>query len=835
MGHSSGNDKKEGNGAYFNKNVQDAQQEYMDAIRAQNRKMNTPDHEEDPYVGGQKTDTSKTPPPSMQAEGCHTHSSQGKRPNVPLTNALDFRINAVAGQKEKLDTSQIMNPSNKWKRVGNLGSMATLVAGRYAYGSSAQGSDFGQGARMSTEMYGTTAALVSGALRHTFSNRMATEMNYHIETYNQALAKCGNEYVKAFSLAGKVKNTDDIKTMYEGYRAMINQSLLHKGKRTMDLRFDSAPSKDMVVRLGSFLRKNKDILSSDDIVHVKRMMQLCRINTVRPTHGRLHEIRRLGTLKLYRYGNQTDAGYALFTSLNFAQRATRTFRIGVRAARVSAHAAHMGALLSVKAAAWAAARVSTKIPDNIKKSKVVKTAEKGKNAVDTVIGKGRKVTRKGRNATRNVRNVYDRVRSFSRDPFHLKKNARIIGNRAKNGIINKLNKTFLRKPIKYVGKGVRAINFLGNAIGHLISVTMSLVSTLFSILMFALVMLLFLAVIVSVITSIVSTIAALFDFTATEEEVRDAALEQIATCYDLQNTGISNILSDSRYRNVSLNYVDVRDDAAYEDEDHQPINPFTETTNSAEILSMATVYFDFDLEDAGINKVKNYVRDLYNGSHITTVVEKEYKEIETYIDEDGKEQKREVTYIDADVTLTSYYFNALFECSLQSGTAGVLAGTEVSEQVWNYFRSLGFSEQATAGIMGNMYQESRMNPSALQNGVGPAAGICQWEKYGAAGTRWGNLQAYAQSKGKSWTDLQCQLDFLMMELNGGDVTTKYIMDSNYGGLQNFKNATDINWAVEAFERSFERAGIPNMQVRYTQANAYYAMYHGREVVKEETK
>ena len=65
---------------------------------------------------------------------------------------------------------------------------------------------------------------------------------------------------------------------------------------------------------------------------------------------------------MYRYGYQTDAGYALCTSLNFTQRAVHTFRIGVHAARVSAHAAHMATLLSVKAAAWAAAKASSKNP-----------------------------------------------------------------------------------------------------------------------------------------------------------------------------------------------------------------------------------------------------------------------------------------------------------------------------------------------------------------------------------------------------------------------------------------------------------------------------------------
>lgn len=772
--------KGSGGSPYFNKNVQEAQQEYIDAL---------------------------------------------KSPQQNDTNVLDVQINSAKGSTAQLDTSQIMNPSGKWKRIGNVGSMATQVAGRYTYDSSAQGSDFAQGARMSAELYGTTAWIASDTLRQTLSNRMSSEMNYHIKAYNEALSKCGDAYFNRFALAGKVKNANNIETMYEGYRAMINKSLAAKGKRPMSLKFGSAPSKSMVVQLGAFLRKNKDLLSPEDVEHIKRMMQLCRIDTVKPAHGRLHAVRRLGFFKMLRYGRQTDAGYALFTTLNFAQRAMRTFRIGVRAARVAAHAAHMAALLSMKAAAWAAAKAATKLPDSVKNSEAAKLIKKGKDAAGTAAGKRRK-------ASKNVRNAYDRIRRFSRDPFNLKRNARRLGDRAKAGIMNRLNKTFLRKPIRVAGKAFRAVNLLGSAIGRLIAVAMTLVSTLLSILMFALVIVLLLAVIISVITSIVSTIAALFDFSATEEEIRDAALDQIETCYNLQNTSISFILNNNRYRNVNMSYVDIRDDEAYADEENQPVYPFTETTNSAEILSMATVYFDFDLEEAGEGDVKDYVRALYNGSHITTVVENEYTETETYTDADGNEQQREVTYIDADVTLTSYYFNALFECALQDGTTGILAGTEISEQVWNYFRSLGFTEESTAAIMGNMYQESGMNPIALQNGIGPAAGICQWEKFQDPNSRWGRLNAYAEAQGKSWMDLQCQLDFLMQELNGADATTKAIMDRDYGGLENFKRSTDINWAVEAFERSFERAGIPNMQARYTQANAYYAMYHGREVVTD---
>ena len=53
----------------------------------------------------------------------------------------------------------------------------------------------------------------------------------------------------------------------------------------------------------------------------------------------------------------------------------------------------------------------------------------------------------------------------------------------------------------------------------------------------------------------------------------------------------------------------------------------------------------------------DYIRKLYNGSHTTSVATQTY----TYwIDEDTVE-----TYTDANVTLTTYYFNELFSCKLK--------------------------------------------------------------------------------------------------------------------------------------------------------------------------
>lgn len=152
---------------------------------------------------------------------------------------------------------------------------------------------------------------------------------------------------------------------------------------------------------------------------------------------------------------------------------------------------------------------------------------------------------------------------------------------------------------------------------------------------------------------------------------------------------------------------------------------------------------------------------------------------------------------------------------------------DVASDVWGFFKSKGCTDEAAAGIMGNLKQESGMNPTSIQGGgKGPAAGICQWENYNNKSGRWKAMSDYASSKGKDWTDLQCQLEYLWKELEGADSTTKSILDKKYGGLTGLTSCKDINKACDIFEKSFERAGIPNMSNRYKYAKEYYDQFKG---------
>ena len=206
-----------------------------------------------------------------------------------------------------------------------------------------------------------------------------------------------------------------------------------------------------------------------------------------------------------------------------------------------------------------------------------------------------------------------------------------------------------------------------------------------------------------------------------------------------------------------------------------------------------------------------------------------------------------------------YNFNSNSDTSSSSSdsSSGTDASNEVSgdikvtgnnnvEKVWNFFTGKGFSPAATAGILGNMYQESGVNPASIQgNGKGPAAGIFQWENYNTKTSRFGNLYKRAQKAGKSWKDLGVQLDYALAEMKDDDISQrfagkfgiikkggtnvtdidgkKYVINP-VDGFEGYKKMTDESEAVKTFEGAFERAGKPNFKRRINYAKSVMKKY-----------
>lgn len=133
---------------------------------------------------------------------------------------------------------------------------------------------------------------------------------------------------------------------------------------------------------------------------------------------------------------------------------------------------------------------------------------------------------------------------------------------------------------------------------------------------------------------------------------------------------------------------------------------------------------------------------------------------------------------------------------------------------FDYFLAKGLTPVQAAGIVGNLDQESNMNPGAVQPG-GPGRGIAQW----SVGGRWNhdagdNAVAYAASHGKSVSSLGLQLDFIWFEL---------MTFSGYG-LAALKKSTTTSAATLAFMTDFEACGTCLSSQRISYAQAALAAY-----------
>ncbi len=173
-----------------------------------------------------------------------------------------------------------------------------------------------------------------------------------------------------------------------------------------------------------------------------------------------------------------------------------------------------------------------------------------------------------------------------------------------------------------------------------------------------------------------------------------------------------------------------------------------------------------------------------------------------------------------------------------------LRGTTVEQKIWNYFKDKGLNDYGCAGLMGNLYAESALNPKNLQNSfekklkytdekytqvvdsgkytnfVNDSAGygLAQW-------TYWSRKQAllsYAKSVNKSIGDLEMQLDFLYQELSTGYKAV----------LKVLKTATSVLDASNAVLLNFERPADQSKTVQKKRASygeGYYSKYAVEEV------
>ena len=159
-----------------------------------------------------------------------------------------------------------------------------------------------------------------------------------------------------------------------------------------------------------------------------------------------------------------------------------------------------------------------------------------------------------------------------------------------------------------------------------------------------------------------------------------------------------------------------------------------------------------------------------------------------------------------------------------------LIGSTNEEKIWNYLKAKGLPDCGIAGLMGNLYAESSLVPTNLQNSYEKALsftdaaytaavdngtyqnfvkdsagyGLAQWTYW----SRKKNLLDFAKKKGKSIGDLEMQLDFLWNELQGYTVvistlkTAKTVRAASDSVLLNFERPADQSEAAKTRRAGF---------------------------------
>lgn len=96
---------------------------------------------------------------------------------------------------------------------------------------------------------------------------------------------------------------------------------------------------------------------------------------------------------------------------------------------------------------------------------------------------------------------------------------------------------------------------------------------------------------------------------------------------------------------------------------------------------------------------------------------------------------------------------------------------ERSKYIQQKLMSMGFTASAAAGVVGNLVQESGLRTDAIGDN-GTSGGLAQWHN-----ERLDALKRFAAARGKKWTDLDTQIEFLAEEMRTSYADTYAKMQS----------------------------------------------------------
>lgn len=320
------------------------------------------------------------------------------------------------------------------------------------------------------------------------------------------------------------------------------------------------------------------------------------------------------------------------------------------------------------------------------------------------------------------------------------------------------------------------------------------------------------------ISGLVGAVSSMFNLNSQEYDTKQYLAQQLQSYYEddiayitsqvdgLQNPNYNADTNPyvDHIESVTITYEDYKDYDKYNAiASDMEVTDFMQSSNNGEILSMALVKFDHNLgslkghwysstptPNKQLEKVSEYIKQLYHGSHYLVVtvdkrtVSSEYELPEgEEADEDAESYSYEVYTVNA--TYKTYYFDYLFDCNLEnspqrlaneSATNGNLSVCDSWDSIYYTLRQAGFTHAGATGAMANMAYESghcTFDP-ATSNSVGPEPtagtgptgkgpyGICQWT---SMGNRKGTMVAWCTSMGYDSNSTSGQLQYMIHEVN----------------------------------------------------------------------
>lgn len=185
--------------------------------------------------------------------------------------------------------------------------------------------------------------------------------------------------------------------------------------------------------------------------------------------------------------------------------------------------------------------------------------------------------------------------------------------------------------------------------------------------------------------------------------------------------------------------------------------------------------------------------------------------------------------------------NSAPTCTNSGGTSGsgpgAVVGGDIEEKVWNYLRGAGYSEEQTAGVMGNIERESGFNPFIAQGeastpSVSSGWGLVQW-----TGSRHAEVRdAVIAELGADYYIAAPNMQQLPATMTDQDVDAMVLFQLRYiiAELEGVEKAagdhlastTTVEEATRSFEAKYERSGVMAIDERIANAQAFYDRYTG---------